>query len=164
MNLREAIQSHIKENCVREPKKREQLAPISISKLPSETPEMLTWSEKPEAAAGDIFVFEWGRYHCIDPVTDKRETSTFPARYIKLTAHPVRHRKGHWQAPITMVGWDKAEFMARGFGTTGDPKRAIDDAPLVDVKKSVDQARQEAAVRKLKIRRIGKRERQKKAA
>lgn len=164
MSLREEIKSHIKANCVREPKRREQLAPVSLNRLPSEIPEMLTWPEKPEAAAGDIFVFEYGRYHYIDPATGKRATSEFPAKYLKLTAHPVRHRKGHWQAPFTLVGWDTTEFMSRGYGTTSDRRRAIDDAPLEDVSKSTEQARREAAARRLKIQRVGKKERLKRAA
>lgn len=126
------------------------LQPISISSLPAHMPDMLTWPEKPAAVAGDIYVFEWGHFHYRDPETGYRKTSKFPAKYIELLAHPARHRKGHWQAPFIMVGWDKTRFMAPAAGTTTNPLRAIDDAPLEEVKKSRDQLLDEARTRSTK--------------
>ena len=111
---------------------------MSISELGHSLPGMLTWPDEPEARSGDIFVFRWAKVH--DIIDGKAISSTFPDVFIRLTAHPVRHRKGHWQAPFARSGFDRVQFMRRGGGTTPDPRQSIDrEVPLEEVWDSEDE-------------------------
>jgi hypothetical protein len=106
----------------------ETITELSISQLAHYLPQMLTWESEPEVRNGDIFVFRWGKIHGrYDAVPDGDERkgrpyqSTFPDVYIRLTANPIRHKRGHWQAPFTRVGFDTTEYLKRGGGTIANP-------------------------------------------
>lgn len=100
--------------------------------------ERLTWTQEPGDRMGDIIVFTWTRHQWVGE--DKKPYRTIvPQLAAKLLANPIRHRKGHWHAPVCWLGLDQALFMDRGRGTTTNPLRAIDrDAEHETVEASDD--------------------------
>lgn len=111
---------------------------LSIRDLFRNIPDVLVWDHEPAAAAGDLYVFEWHTHHWID--NGKAGKATTPGLAVKLLAHPVRHRKGHWQAPYCWIGRDHPRYLAAGGansegGLTGSPIRSIDpDVEIVKAK------------------------------
>jgi hypothetical protein len=135
---------------------------VSIAELGRLLPDHLTWTEEPEARAGDRFVFRWA---VVNEIWEGRPfPSTFPDVYVELTAHPKK-RGDLWSAPIMRAGFTRPVYMKRGGGTTSNPLDSIDpDYPLEQVEKSVQQTEDEIEMRKARRRRPGKRERLRKAA
>jgi hypothetical protein len=104
----------------------EEIFELSIAELARSLPQMLTWDTEPESRSGDIFVFRWGKIHGRydapdledgDPMKGRPYQATFPDVFVRLTANPIRHKKGHWQAPFVRVGFDQTHFMKRGGGS-----------------------------------------------
>jgi hypothetical protein len=104
----------------------EEIFEMSIAELDRYLPQMLTWDVEPEVRSGDIFVFRWGKIHGkydaedladSDPRKGRPYQATFPDVFIRLTSNPIRHKKGHWQAPFVRVGFDQTQFMKRGAGS-----------------------------------------------
>lgn len=155
----------------------ETILELSIAGVAKHLPQMLTWEDEPESRSGDIFVFRWGKIHGRydhdampddDPRKGQTYRTTFPDVYIRLTANPIRHRKGHWQAPFVRCGFDTTQYMKHGIGSTPNPlaENVIDkDVPLEQHERESNEAddllrmskrRTEAS----KERRPGRRERQ----
>lgn len=119
----------------------EPIEEFPIKDLPIHLPDnMLTWPTEPEARKGDQFVFRWGRIQGInlDPEFPEHHgtvySGTYPDIYIELTAHPIRHRKGHWQAPYVLHGFDRTQYLAPAAGATTNPRITIDnEVPLEPV-------------------------------
>lgn len=122
---------------------------------------VFTWPDEPDTRAGDIFVFRWAKVRHADG-----NIVEFPDVYIQFTANPQRHTSAkYWYASFILHGIDKTEFMAFKAGTTTNPIQALDkDAPHLKVEKTPEQADQEATLRYMRQRRLGKRERLRKAA
>lgn len=133
---------------------------VSIAELGRLLPDHLTWTEEPEARAGDRFVFRWA---VVNEIWEGRPfRSTFPDVYVELTAHPKK-RGDLWFAPIMRAGFTRPVYMKRGGGTTSNPLDSIDpDYPLEQVEKSVQQDEDEEQIRQARrrdqIRAIKKRE------
>lgn len=118
----------------------EPIRKLTITELVKVAPAMLTWSTEPETRAGDLIVFDWIRHHWVDPTTGAVMKTEYPGVAMRVMAHPVRHRKGHWQAPYAWQGLDRAEYLARGAGVTGDPRRSPDpEAEVIQVKVTATQ-------------------------
>lgn len=160
VELIDQIRNYLEENCVRETKNREMLAPVRLRHLPSHMPEILTWDHEPEARMGDEFVFAWKKIH--HTIDGRLHTIDVPHIYIRLTSNPKRRRtlKGYeWRASYC---WCEMEsYMAPGAGTVTDPRRSIDpERPLAPVGgKSVEVRRAEEAVRKSKRQKPRKKDR-----
>lgn len=106
---------------------------LSDRDLVAAMPNVLTWPTEPSAKSGDEYVFTWTRIHSIDP-DGNRITATVPTLAVRLTAHPIRHRRGYWRAPYVWIGLHRETYLARGGGQTGDPRRSIDpDVPIEPV-------------------------------
>jgi hypothetical protein len=108
----------------------EAIREMSIAELAVSLPQMLTWETEPEVRSGDIFVFKWGKIHGRydaddlaedDPLRGKVYRAEFPDVYIRLTSNPIRHKKGHWQAPFVRVGFETTQYMKRGGGSIPNP-------------------------------------------
>jgi hypothetical protein len=122
----------------------EEIFELSIAELARSLPQMLTWDTEPESRSGDIFVFRWGKIHGRydapdledgDPMKGRPYQATFPEVFIRITANPIRHKKGHWQAPFVRVGFDQTQWMKRGGGSIPNPtsQSVIDhEVPLED--------------------------------
>lgn len=114
----------------------ETLPESTVKDTVAHTPKMLTWPDEPGVKAGDVYIISKTKHQWRQRNPDTGQIETFRAEspnvMIKLTAHPVRHRKGHWQAPYVWCGLDRQEYMARGAGTTSDRRRAIDQEIEVD--------------------------------
>lgn len=155
----------------------EEIREMSIAELYRYLPQMLTWEDEPQVRSGDIYVFRWGKIHGRydapnleddDPRKNRAYQANYPEVFIRLTANPVRHKKGHWQAPFVRVGFDTTEYMKRGGGSVPTPlaEVVIDrEVPLeqhdresneLDEEMRAAKRRKEAASE----RRPGRRERQ----
>lgn len=123
---------------------------LSIRDLFRNIPDVLVWDHKPEGAAGDLYIFEWHTHHWIDQ--GQACKATYPGLAVKLLAHPVRHRKGHWQAPYCWIGRDHPRYLAAGGansegGLTGSRLRSIDpDAEIMKVTATAEDDRRNRAL------------------
>jgi len=118
----------------------EEITELSINDLLKALPEMLTWPTEPDARASDLIVFRFSRTQGINENGHPFKT-TYPDIYLRITANPIRHRKGHWQAPFVACGFDRTEpFMRRYGGTTPNRLHSIDrDVPLVAIEGRTDK-------------------------
>lgn len=128
-----------------------------IRELPEHLPNMLTWLDEPGARKGDRYVFRFARVQgtILDPEFPDHHgrvyAGTYPDIYIELTAHPIRHKKGHWQAPFVLHGFDRTVYLAPGAGVTSNPRAAIDsEVPAESVTVTPDHDNQADAFRRPK--------------
>ena len=140
----------------------ESILEMSINELADYLPQMLTWETEPESRSGDIFVFRWGKMHgrydaedlaTDDPRRGKVYRAEFPDVYVRLTSHPIRHKKGHWQASFVRVGFDTTQYMKRGGGSIPNP---LADS-VIDKEVPLEQDGRDANPRDERVREVKRR-------
>lgn len=110
---------------------------LPVPELIKAAGEMLTWPTEPAARSGDEYVFGWIHHQWRTGAEEEAKgvprqvfRTTVPGFGIRLTAHPVRHRKGHWQAPFCWFGLDHPAFLGPVTGETSN--RAMSPDPEVE--------------------------------
>lgn len=119
-----------------------------VKDLIADMPEVLIWDHEPGARAGDPYVFDWIHHQWRQDGQVFRTKA--PGLAVKLTAHPVRHRKGHWQAPYCWVGLDHPVYMDKVGGVTSNRHRSPDpdvEHVTAEVTRDQEQANLEMADR-----------------